>query len=69
MKKQACSICGAAARVVKGDYQFKQSGLRDVVLLDIDLIKCGECGNIDPVLSGVDVAVLPCWDQSVSDEN
>lgn len=54
MRKQGCSNCGAEAKVVKGDYQFKESGLRDVVLLDIDLIKCGKCGNVDPVLSGVD---------------
>jgi hypothetical protein len=36
--------------MVRGDYEFKESGLRDVVLLDIELVKCGECGNVDPVL-------------------
>jgi DNA-binding transcriptional regulator YiaG len=54
MRKQPCSNCGAKARIVKGDYEFKESGLRDVTLLDINLIKCAKCGNVDPILSGVD---------------
>ena len=54
MRKQACGNCGADAQVVKGDYEFKESGLRNLTLLGIDLIKCGKCGNVDPVLSGVD---------------
>lgn len=54
MKKAQCSNCGAEARIVRGDYQFKETGLRDLVLLDIELIKCGKCGNVDPVLSHVD---------------
>jgi len=54
MKTVECSSCGAEARVVRGDYEFKESGLRDVVLLDIELIKCGKCGNVDPILFQVD---------------
>src|SRR5208282_223614 len=54
MKMVECSSCGAEARVVRGDYEFKESGLRDVVLLDIELIKCGKCGNVDPILFQVD---------------
>jgi YgiT-type zinc finger domain-containing protein len=54
MKKAECSNCGAEARVVRGDYEFKESGLRDVVLLDIKLVKCGKCGNVDPILFQVD---------------
>jgi YgiT-type zinc finger domain-containing protein len=54
MKKAECSNCGAEARVVRGDYEFKESGLRDVVLLDIELVKCGKCGNVDPILFQVD---------------
>ncbi len=49
-KRKQCSECGGEARMVRGDYEFKESGLRDVVLLDIELVKCGECGNVDPVL-------------------
>jgi len=54
MKKTECSKCGSEARIVRGDYDFKETGLRDLVLLDIQLIKCGKCGNVDPILSGVD---------------
>jgi YgiT-type zinc finger domain-containing protein len=54
VKKAHCSNCGADARIVRGDYEFKETGLRDLVLLDIELIKCGKCGNVDPVLSQVD---------------
>lgn len=54
MRKQVCGNCGADARIMKGDYEFKESGLRNLTLLGIDLIKCGKCGNVDPVLSGVD---------------
>lgn len=55
MKKAArCSNCGSEARIARGDYQFNESGLRGVVLHDIELIKCGKCGNVDPVLFRVD---------------
>jgi transcriptional regulator with XRE-family HTH domain len=40
--------------MVRGDYEFKETGLRDFVLLDIEMIKCGKCGNVDPVLFRVD---------------
>jgi len=54
MKRSQCSNCGAQARIVRGDYDFKETGLRDLVVLDIELIKCGKCGNVDPVLFQVD---------------
>lgn len=54
MKKTQCSNCSAEARIVSGDYEFKETGLRDVVVHGVDLIKCGKCGNVDPILSGVD---------------
>jgi transcriptional regulator with XRE-family HTH domain len=54
VKKAECSKCGADARIVRGDYEFNETGLRDIVLLDIQQIRCGKCGNVDPILSGVD---------------
>jgi transcriptional regulator with XRE-family HTH domain len=54
MKRAQCSNCAAEARIVRGDYEFKETGLRDLVLLGIELIKCGKCGNVDPVLFQVD---------------
>ena len=54
MKKAQCSSCGAEARIVRGDYEFRETGLRDLILVDIELIKCGKCGNVDPILSHLD---------------
>ena len=53
-KKAQCSNCSADAKIVRGDYEFRETGLRDLVLLDIELIKCGKCGNVDPILFQVD---------------
>lgn len=53
-KKAQCSNCGSEAKIVRGDYEFKETGLRDLVLLDIELVKCGKCGNVDPILFQVD---------------
>jgi YgiT-type zinc finger domain-containing protein len=57
MKRAQCSNCGAEARIVRGDYEFRETGLRDFVLLNIELIQCGKCGNVDPVLFRVDELV------------
>jgi putative zinc finger/helix-turn-helix YgiT family protein len=54
MKNTECSNCGKDAQVVRGDYHFKESGLRNLVLTGIELIRCGHCGNVDPILSNVD---------------
>jgi len=44
-----CSNCGAKAEVVRGEYNFKDSGL-PVVLEGIEFVKCGACGNVDPII-------------------
>lgn len=54
-KTMPCSNCGAIAKVVRGDYPFKESALRNVVLLGIGLVKCDKCGNIDPIIPRVSV--------------
>ena len=53
-KKAQCSNCGSEAKIVRGDYEFKETGLRDLVLLDIELVKYGKCGNVDPILFQVE---------------
>jgi putative zinc finger/helix-turn-helix YgiT family protein len=45
-----CSECGAAATVVRGDYNFRESGLDYVYLHNIELIACDSCGNQDPII-------------------
>ena len=53
VKEMACASCGAAARIMRGDYDFAESGLKRVRLQAIDLIVCDQCGNIDPVIPRV----------------
>jgi transcriptional regulator with XRE-family HTH domain len=45
----ACSNCGAPTESVRGDYRFEETGL-PVLLKNIELIRCGRCGNVDPVI-------------------
>lgn len=50
MGRFECSNCGAAATIARGDYRFDESGLNNVILVGVELVKCGECGNIDPII-------------------
>ena len=52
--KEKCSKCGGEARIVRGHYQFKESGLDNVVLRDIELVRCSKCGNEEPIIRGLD---------------
>jgi DNA-binding transcriptional regulator YiaG len=52
MSKIQCSNCAKAAKVVRGSYAFKESGL-NVVLQGIELIRCKHCGNEDPIIPRV----------------
>jgi len=51
MRQVEWSRCGAMAEVTdNGRYRFKESDLKNVVLVGIGLVKCGDCGNTDPVI-------------------
>ncbi len=50
MKKAECSACGAAAKIARGTYPFRESGLRNVRLHGIELVRCDRCGNEDPII-------------------
>ena len=50
MRKEQCSKCGAGARVIRGSYRFRESGLRHVILHGIEIIRCPACGNEDPII-------------------
>jgi len=52
-RTEECSNCGAPARRVRGDYEWENLGLPNVVLRGIELVKCGKCGNVDPVFPRV----------------
>src|SRR5580658_10242033 len=49
-----CSDCGNEARVERGTYRFRESGLDNVVLKGIEIVKCPACGNEDPILPNLD---------------
>jgi DNA-binding transcriptional regulator YiaG len=49
-EKETCANCAASARIVRGDYKFNESGLSNVTLKGIELIRCEECGNEDPLI-------------------
>lgn len=51
--KEACSECGATAKVVRGNYEFKNCGLSNIVLQGIEIVCCDGCGNQDPLIPNV----------------
>jgi DNA-binding transcriptional regulator YiaG len=53
MKAMECTNCGARAPIVRGDYQFREVGLKNVVLQGIRMGRCPKCGNEDAILPGV----------------
>lgn len=50
IKTYRCSNCGKNARRVRANYLFRESGLTNVVLKNIEVIQCRHCGNEDPVI-------------------
>ncbi len=50
-KTEECSHCGAEAKVVRGSYDFTESGLKNVRLRGIEMVQCDRCGNVDPIIS------------------
>jgi YgiT-type zinc finger domain-containing protein len=53
-EKTRCSDCGSSARVERVAYRFRESGLDNVVLKGIEVIKCPECGNEEPIIPNLD---------------
>jgi DNA-binding transcriptional regulator YiaG len=53
MKKEQCSKCDSLARVERGEFRFDDMGL-PVVLQRIELVKCENCGNVDPLIPNMD---------------
>ena len=49
-----CSDCGMQARAERGTYRFRESGLDNVVLKGIEILKCPACGNEDPIIPNLD---------------
>jgi putative transcriptional regulator len=49
-----CSNCGKTARHTRGNYLFRESGLKNIVLVNAEIIKCDKCGNEDPIITRLD---------------
>lgn len=43
-----CMVCGEKARTVKHDYKFTESGLKNVVLKNIEFTQCPGCDEESP---------------------
>jgi putative zinc finger/helix-turn-helix YgiT family protein len=46
--KRVCPECGGKASVVRKDYRFAESGLDNIVLNDIEVMVCSQCGGESP---------------------
>jgi putative zinc finger/helix-turn-helix YgiT family protein len=49
-----CSDCGSEALIQRGTYRFRESGLDNVVLKGIEIVKCPACGNEEPIIPNLD---------------
>jgi putative zinc finger/helix-turn-helix YgiT family protein len=47
-KQRVCPECGGNAKVVRKDYRFRESGLNNVFLKDIEVVACTKCRNESP---------------------
>ncbi len=52
--KMDCTDCGAAAAIEKKNYRFRESGLDNVVLKGISVLKCPDCGSEDPIIPNLE---------------
>jgi putative zinc finger/helix-turn-helix YgiT family protein len=46
--KRCCRVCAGESQLVRKDYQFKESGLDNVILKDIEVWVCKQCGSVVP---------------------
>jgi len=56
MKKtqRVCRECGGNARIVRRDYRFTESGLKNVLLKNVEVVVCRECKSESPRIANHD---------------
>ena len=60
---ERCPTCGNSLERVRADWKFEEGGLEGVVLKNIEILRCGECGDapviprLESVLRSVALAV------------
>jgi putative zinc finger/helix-turn-helix YgiT family protein len=62
MSKLACPTCGKVQETSKSDYKYLESGLDNVIICDIEMIKCscGEESALIPRILAVHAAIADC---------
>jgi putative zinc finger/helix-turn-helix YgiT family protein len=45
---RSCRACAGETQLLRQDYQFKESGLDNVILKNIEVLVCKQCGSIVP---------------------
>jgi putative zinc finger/helix-turn-helix YgiT family protein len=45
-----CRSCGKAAKRIQRNYLFRESGLPNVILKDIQVVTCDHCGSAEPII-------------------
>lgn len=62
MSKLACPTCGKLQETSKSDYKYLESGLDNVIICDIEMIKCscGEESALIPRILAVHEAIANC---------
>ncbi len=53
MNKETCSNCGKESTVITGNYRFDEVGI-PVLLKNVELVKCSDCGTVDPIIPDLD---------------
>jgi len=54
MKKTSCVDCGGRMKSGRENYRYKESGLSNVVLLNVEVRRCRECGEEEVVLPRIE---------------
>jgi len=52
--KTICNECGSQAAVKRGTYRFRESGLDNVVLKGIEIVRCPACADETPIIPNLD---------------
>jgi putative zinc finger/helix-turn-helix YgiT family protein len=52
--KTTCVECGSEAAIRRGTYRFRESGLDNVVLKGIEIVRCPVCGDETPIIPNME---------------
>lgn len=54
--------CGTHPKIIRGDYVFSESGLDNVILRNVKLLKCDRCRSLTPILSKINqlMQIIAC---------